>query len=210
VNFVSKLSNTGMLVITAGILSTLVSTSAAQKVNSPAIEMGPQISQIYFPVNQIGSVQYQPSLGGLVSVKLNARLTLDFGANTTLTVPISATTMAGGRLTEASFGIRSGVHFGRVELDGKIKPGLASFGGAVLHESSNISNPQLELGRLTEPLIDLGGVLEVNISRKLAVRYDAGDTLIYYGRRIIDPAQPSTPVRLVSSLQVGAAFVFRF
>jgi hypothetical protein len=156
VYFVLKLPNTGMLVFTAGILSMLVSTSVAQKVDPPAIEMGPQISQIYFPVNQIGSVQYQPSLGGLVSVKFNARLTLDFGVNTTLTVPISATTMAGGRLTEASFGIRSGVHFGRVELDGKIKPGLASFGGAILHESSNISNPQLELGRLTEPLIDLG------------------------------------------------------
>jgi hypothetical protein len=196
--------------VALGILFSLGSAATAQQPEQLRLEIGPQLTQAYLPVKPVGSVQYQPGFGVLGSVNLRRGVGLDAGFSVTPTVPITATTMAGSRLTEVFLGTRLGFGFGRIEIYGKARPGLSSFGGAILHVVSNAPNLQFEMGRLTEPALDVGGIVEVRISRRLAARYDAGDTLIRYGRRSIDVAQPPASSKVVSTLQLGAAFVFRF
>jgi hypothetical protein len=106
--------------------------------------------------------------------------------------------------------VRLGFRLRRVEIYGKIRPGFVSFGKAILHvESSNSALP-FETGRLTEPALDLGGIIMIRISRRFAVRYDVGDILIHYRERSIDLNQSPVPGQFANSLQLGAAFVFCF
>src|SRR5207237_394923 len=56
---------------------------------------------------------------------------------------------------------------------------LYSFGNVILQ----VTPPpafSFQLGRLTEPALDAGGIVMITISRRFAVRYDVGDTLIFY------------------------------
>ena len=144
----------------------------------PRLEIGPQITQTYLPVNPVGSVQYQLPIGGLGAIRIRSWLAMDSSLGITPTIPIEGTSFAGGRLTEGFLGARLGFRFRRVEIYGKIKPaGVVSFGKAILHVESNNSALQFETGRLTEPALDLGGIVMLRISKRLAVRYDVGDTL---------------------------------
>jgi hypothetical protein len=203
-----QLCSASIVVLT--ILLPMASTAFAAPIESPRLEIGPQITQTYLPVNPVGSVQYQLSVGGVGSIRLRNWIAMDSGFGITPTTPIEATTLAGGRLTEGFLGTQFGHRVGRVEIYGKIRPGIASFGEAILHAGSGSSSLQFEMGRLTEPALDLGGIVMIRISKRLAVRYDAGDTLIHYRRRFIELNKPPFPSLFANSFKVGAAFLFSF
>ena len=94
-------------------------------------ELGPEVTQIYPPVNPVGSVQYQPAVGGSAAFNLSKYFGIDSSISITPTVPISATTFAGGRLTQFFAGGRAGIRKGRFRIYGKLRPGLVSFGSAI-------------------------------------------------------------------------------
>ena len=197
-------------VIALAILSPMRSIAFAAPIDPPRLEIGPQTTQTYLPINPVGNVQYQPSIGGTGSITLRSWIALDSSVGITPTIPITGSSFSGGRLTEGLLGTRIGFRIGRVEIYGKVRPGFASFGKAILHAESSGSSLQFEFGRLTEPALDLGGIVMVRISRRLAVRYDVGDTLIHYRERTIEPNQPPSAGVFANSLQLGAAFVFCF
>lgn len=197
-------------IVAVAILSPMGSTAFAAPIDPPRLEIGPQITQAYLPVSPVGSVQYQLSIGALGSIRLRRWIAIDSSLGITPTIPIEGTSFAGGRLTEGFLGARLGFRFRRVEIYGKIRPGFASFGKAILHAGSSGSTLQFETGRLTEPALDLGGIVMIRISRRFAVRYDVGDIFIHYRERSIDLNQPPVPGQFVNSLQLGAAFVFCF
>lgn len=106
-------------------------------------------------------------------------------------------------------GVRAGLSKGRIAIDAKVRPGLASFGQVIL----TITPPpklQFFVGRLTEPSLDIGGIVEVGITRRFAVRYEMGDTMIFYGARGLFTNRPPVSSELVNTLQFGTGFVFRF
>jgi hypothetical protein len=182
---------------------------ASAQADTARVEFGPELTQIYFPFDPVGSVQYQPGFGAFGSLRLYKTLSLDSSFTITPTVPITGTSYVGGRLTQAFLGVRAGLSKGRIDLDAKVRPGLASFGQVVLRVAPP-PNPQFLVGRLTEPSLDIGGVVEVRISRRFAVRYEMGDTMIFYGTRKLFTNRPPVAYGLVNTLQFGTGFAFRF
>jgi len=72
-------------------------------------------------------------------------------------------------------------HFG---FFGKVRPGFISRGDQLREETivsgpSFITIPSIRFGRLTERVIDFGGVLEYYPSKHWALRYDFGDTVVF-------------------------------
>jgi hypothetical protein len=90
-----------------------------------------------------------------------------------------------------------------------VRPGVISFGNAILRASSTPSKVQFQTGRLTEPAVDLGGVAIIHASRRLAFRYEAGDTLVDYRPRSISVSGTQAG-RMVSTFVFGLALVVDF
>lgn len=155
----------------------------AQRQDEYPLEVGPELTQIYLPVHPSAPVQYRPGVGFTMSARLHKAIAADLGFSITPTIPLASTSFAGGRLTHALAGVRGGLPLGRFEVCAKARPGIVSFGSAILHASPTPSGVEFQMGRLTEPAIDLGGVVMVHASRRLAFRYDAGDMLVVYRSR---------------------------
>jgi len=96
----------------------------------------------------------------------------------------------GGTVQQAKFGIKIGKRYNRFGVFAKVRPGFVSFGNTfkltstlVQRVPGGVFSPFTEYGseRKTHFATDLGGVLEFYPSRRLVVRFDAGDTIIHYG-----------------------------
>jgi hypothetical protein len=181
--------------------------TAVARSEGPRAEFGPIITQIYLPSHPVGSVQYQPAVGVVASIRLNEKVDVDGSVEITPSKPITSTSFAGGRLTHACLGIKAGYSKGRIGFYGKARPGLLSFGDAITHLSSS-GIPQL--GRLTEPMIDVGAILTVRISRRFSVRYEAGDAIVRYRSRTVETGGAVSSGRTVSAVQIGTAVLWRF
>lgn len=88
-----------------------------------------------------------------------------------------------GNKTLTVFGAKAGKHFHKFGVFGKTRPGLIHFseapGFACLTGSIPTFCPQPDK---TVFALDVGGVFEYYPSRRLVVRFDAGDTIIYHKR----------------------------
>jgi hypothetical protein len=81
-------------------------------------------------------------------------------------------------MTRSAFvGIKGGKRWDRFGVFGKVRPGLASYSAVIKQASPTLS---FQPGRRTDPSLDVGGVLEFYVSRKMLLRYDFGDTIIHY------------------------------
>jgi hypothetical protein len=58
----------------------LLTISASAQVNTARAEFGPELTQIYFPVNPVGSVQYQPGFGAFGSLRLYKTLRVNLAS----------------------------------------------------------------------------------------------------------------------------------
>lgn len=182
-------------------------TTAAQ--DTSRFEVGPLLTQMYVPSRTVGSVTYQPAFGGIFSIAITRYVEFDSSISFTPKAPNESTAFAGGRMTQGFLGVRAGFRRGRVGLYAKARPGFASFGSIIL----KITPPpafSFQLGRLTPPSLDVGGLVIITISRRLAVRYDLGDTLIFYGGKVLSPGSTPIPSRTTNNLQFAAGFLFRF
>lgn len=173
------------------------------------VEFGPELSELYLPLDPVGSVNYQASLGALCSLNLHRYFGIDTSLGFTPAPPGTATGFAGGRMLQFSAGLRAGISKGRFGFYGKARPGVVSFGRAIL-----LVDPppafRFHFGRLTEPTIDIGGIVEVRVSKKFALRYDAGDTVIRYGSRTVFSNQPAAPSEVTHNFRFSIGFLFLF
>jgi hypothetical protein len=188
----------------------VVTDVRAQKQHSPRIEVGPELNQIYLPVNPVGSVSYPIALGGIFSFNVNHFVGVDSSLTVTPNSPGVKTDFAGGRLTQFSAGVRVGMAKRRFAMYGKLRPGIASFGSVV--KLVDLVSGQFIFGRLTEPSLDVGGIIETSLTRRFALRYEAGDTLIHYRTRPVFTGAPAPLSRgqVTSNFQFGVGFMFRF
>jgi hypothetical protein len=192
-----------VLLLAVGVFRT--STAAGQD----TYEVGPELTQIYLPSGTVGSVAYEPAFGGTLSVNIKSHFGIDSSISFTPKAAISATSYAGGTLLQGFAGARVGGSKGRVSLYAKARPGFASFSGAILTVGAPPAS-QVQLGRLTEPSVDFGGIIVVRVSRRFAVRYEMGDTLIFYSRRAPVQSTVSVPGATTNNLQFATGFLFRF
>ena len=131
-----------------------------------------------------------------------------------------------GNVTEVLGGVKIGKRFEHWGIFGKARPGVVSYSRGKVSLLPNPSNPgfpfQFFPGRLNTLAADVGGVAEFYPSKRIVARFDAGDTIIHFGRRpaevfIFDPVtSTSTPVqftlppRTVHNVQFIASVGFRF
>ena len=130
-----------------------------------------------------------------------------------------------GNQTQGLFGIKAGKRFHRWGIFGKARPGFASFsegGGRYVATGTGGQFPlRFDQSRLTNFAMDLGGIIELYHSKHIVTRFEAGDTLIRYGRRdsnfpIMDATGGVTlvnftiPAETRHNFQFSAGIGFRF
>jgi hypothetical protein len=202
------------------------------KKSTPTFEIGAQFTSLTFnPPRQLsGDVvffgenrpQTETGLGGRFTFNLNGAIGLEAVINY---FPTADGVAAGatGRVLQGQFGVKAGKRFQRFGLFGKVRPGFVSFSRSqnlvgtrqLTFSGFPFVQADFEFARRTFFANDLGGVLEFYPSRRWALRFDAGDTLLYYGERSVPTFQlhptfiTARPERR-HNFQFSSGFSFRF
>lgn len=147
-------------------------------------------------------VRVEPGLGARFTYNLTKHVALEaegnffparelneFGGFTPGGVPA-------GNIYQGQFGVKAGKRFKKFGVFTKARPGFVTFTEAsqftgfhlrtFRDPSRNGQNVQLEnaefsVGKATYPSVDVGGVIEFYVSRRIVTRFDVGDTVIRYG-----------------------------
>ena len=129
--------------------------------------------------------------------------------------------LQGGQKTQGLFGVKVGVRREKFGVFGKVRPGFVHF--SHLEESLDfifcrppLCTPFFPPVSETDYALDVGGVVEFYPSRRIALRFDVGDTIIKpnSGRQVTLPVEDFPIVQIVRSithnLQISAGIGFRF
>ena len=129
-----------------------------------------------------------------------------------------------GNVTEVVGGLKVGKRFEKWGVFAKGRPGVASFSRGEFNfiAAPGSSDFQLVMKRVNAFAADVGGVVEFYPSRHIVTRFDAGDTIIHFGRRTFNSLafNPTTNTTSISpittrartehSFQFVASVSFRF
>ncbi len=156
----------------------------AQEKDAPKLELGVQFSSLTLSETNRGSTE--AGLGGRVTYNLTDNLALEAQFDFFPSRERSRGFRNGGRITQGLFGVKAGKRFEKFGIYGKARPGFTSF-SAGREELVILSPPPntlfgFEPHRETHFSTDVGGVLEFYPTRRIITRFDAGDTIIRYGR----------------------------
>jgi len=118
---------------------------------------------------------------------------------------------SGGRAVEGLFGPKIGLRTESVGIFAKVRPGMISFSNTVQGIIVNPTLPfsfSIQTGRLTEPALDLGTVIEFYPARHWAWRTDIGDTMVFYRSSSFSGIRIPGTTR--SNFQFNTGFQYRF
>ena len=149
------------------------------------------------------------ALGGFASYRLFPATYADAAVNFSTRDVRNRTSWDGGYLTQILGGVKVGVRKDGYGLFGKARFGVNSQSGAV----SAIESGHFRLSRVNALAIDLGGVFEQYLARRLLIRFDGGDTISVFGPTTY--VRNGVPMRLpapeaVDSIQMTVGFGWRF
>jgi hypothetical protein len=119
--------------------------------------------------------------------------------------------LSGGRAIQGLFGPKIGYRTDTVGIFVKARPGFITFSNTFQGINFNPTVPSaftIETGRLTEPALDLGTVIEIYPSRHWAWRTDLGDTMIFY--RSVAFFGITLPGSTQNNFQFSTGFQYRF
>lgn len=229
-----------MLLFVALFVAILVCSQQAKAQSSEKkIEIGGQLSLLRIPTLTVSSTgivcvtipcpttafsqgtEIDPGFGARIGYNVAPYLTLEAEGNL---FPRDRD-REGGRKTQGLFGAKVGKRFAKAGVFAKARPGFVRFsrgdyqpvGGcpAVFPPPIGCFQPVAK----TNFAIDLGGVAEIYPSRNTILRFDAGDTIIRFGRRNVAALSTTGLTGLVvlpvaaetkHNLQVSAGVGFRF
>ena len=154
------------------------SGSPAGDTNSetPRFELGVAFGGIHLPNNN------NFGLGTRAVFNLNSLFSLEAEGNVFLN-NASPAFRSGGRAVQGLFGPKIGFRTDTAGIFFKVRPGFIRFPNAAKDIVFNPASPldlSIVAGSLTEPVLDLGTVIEFYLSKHWAWRSDFGDTLIFY------------------------------
>lgn len=206
-----------------------VRTSAAK---IQRFEVGAQFSSLSFtqieqspgfpptvPPSAFRDTQTQAGFGGRFTYNINPNLALETqGDFFPRDLTFFNNFRAGGRVLQGQAGVKVGKRFESFGIFAKARPGVVSFGKAISFDgfdnSLGVPFPLFHVKRRTHFSFDLGGVLEFYPSRRLVTRFDAGDTMIRYGRIELPFVFPLStvviPSETIHNFQFSAGVGFRF
>jgi hypothetical protein len=129
--------------------------------------------------------------------------------------PFLSNMAVGGRMFQLQAGAKVGKRFQQFGFFVKARPGVVSFSNVFFFDG--FGQPPLfdfrsHFGRATHFSMDVGGVLEYYASPRFFARFDCGDTMIRYGRNLLQvfPTPPKRPSVWTHQLQLSAGVGFRF
>jgi len=150
-----------------------------------------------------------PAFGGFASYRLFPATYADAAVSFSPRDVRTRTSWDGGHLTQVLGGVKVGVRKDGYGMFGKVRLGVNSQSGAV----SAIEAGHFRLSRVNALAIDLGGVFEQYLARRLLLRFDGGDTISVFGpttytRNGVTMQLPAP--EWVDSLQMTVGFGWRF
>jgi hypothetical protein len=152
-------------------------------------------------------LKHEPGIGVRGSYSLTNHLSLDTEVDYFPRNPHAVSPQEGGKMLLAVFGARVGVRKRRAGFFAKARPGFLRY-SQTLSDNSAILNPRYS--PLSHFVLDAGGVFEVYPSQRTLVRFDVGDTIIWYGQRNVPGFLSPFPAFTRDTLQLSAGFAFRF
>ncbi|HEV2829474.1 MAG TPA: outer membrane beta-barrel protein [Pyrinomonadaceae bacterium] len=198
----------------------------------PRFEVGAHFTSLTFnPPRQLAGSpvilgenrpQTESGLGGRFTFNLTSWIGLESVINY---FPAAEGVAAGamGRVLQGQFGVKAGQRFTRFGFFGKVRPGFVSFNRSqnlvgtepFTFSGFNFVRGIFETGRRTFFANDIGGVLEFYPSRRWALRFDAGDTVIHYGERniatlFLNPSFVTASAETRHNFQFSSGFSLRF
>jgi hypothetical protein len=189
----------------AGAQQRAANSSAGDSSNeTPRFELGVAFSGIHLSENNNFGV------GARAVYNFNSFFSLEGEGNFFLNNP-SPGILSGGRAIEGLFGPKIGFRTDTVGVFAKVRPGFITFSNTVQGITFNPAVPSaftIETGRLTEPALDLGTVIEIYPSRHWAWRTDIGDTMIFY--RSSSFFGITLPGTTQNNFQISTGFQYRF
>lgn len=201
----------------------LAAPSRAQGQDAPRVEVGVQYSTLSLDAVDSFGTETIPSFGARFTYNFNDHLAAEAEGNFAVT-HTRRTYAQGGRYEQLQAGVKAGKRWERFGLFGKARPGFLSFDDTLrpaftrqpLPDGTFFDFPTFESQRKTHFTADVGGVLEFYPSRRLVVRFDAGDTIIRYGARdifgppVVVVPSPGGPVHTPSIIKAPAEFGHNF
>ncbi|MDT7603688.1 MAG: hypothetical protein QOF61_1685 [Acidobacteriota bacterium] len=182
----------------------------------PRFEVGVHFSAL--TLTPSNNYRTEVGFGGRFTFNLNQHVALE--AETTL-FPNSGRSgelRADGNAVEGLFGVKAGKRWQKFGVFAKARPGFVSFS-----EGRLVADPTFASGglfgfrreRATHFATDVGGVLELYVSRRISTRFDVGDTIIRYGTQTVGnifppPATFTIQTDTRHNLQVNGGIGFRF
>jgi hypothetical protein len=214
------------LILASLAIALFCSTDLIAQSDTKKMEVGPLFTSITKP--DFFGGRTEPGFGGRFTFNLTENFAAEAEGNFFPGDCVTCTSENVGRLTQGFFGVKVGKRFKRFGIFAKGRPGFASFSkGAfdlVLLPTPPGMYPQflVNRSRQTNFAFDLGGVIELYHSKRIFTRFDGGDTMIRYGRRIntffsfdpetgiTTPFQVPTPAHTRHNFQFSASVGFRF
>lgn len=198
--------------------------TSAQSNETQKFEIGAHFSSLSLDE---GETRTEPGIGGRFTFNLTDNFALEAEGDIFPRVPNFHAIRTGGRAVEGLFGVKIGKRYKRFGIFGKARPGFISFGEGITEFFPTSSTVSLDTvfnrhsQRLTHFAADIGGVLELYVSRRIFTRFDAGDTIIRYGQTTFTtftgalggtftPIQLTIPSDTVHNFQFSAGVGFRF
>jgi hypothetical protein len=172
-------------------------------------EIGGQLATTTTAGALTNNLRTMPALGGFASYRLFPATYADAAVNFFTRDVRTRTSWDGGYLAQVLAGVKVGVRKDGYGLFGKVRVGVNSESGAV----SALESGHFQLARANAFAIDLGGVFERYLGRRLLIRFDGGDTISVFGPTTY--ARNGVAMRLpapdaVDSLQMTMGFGWRF
>ncbi len=165
----------------------------------------------------------EPGFGGRFTVNLNEKIALEAEGNF-FTREIRDLPNPSGFMFQAQFGPKIGKRYEKWGWFGKVRPGFIGFTKVnklvdTFFQIRNLNIPALvgvfAVGKTVYPSVDIGGVVEIYISRRWMARFDIGDTIIRYGELPVEAFSARNPIfrrppEIHQNLQISSGIGFRF
>lgn len=193
--------------------------ASAQEHDAPKVEIGVQYTSLSVNLPGFGGTENAVGVGGRVTYNLTDYFAVEAEGNL-LPSGTQSNYTTGGASQQLQAGVKAGKRWKRFGLFAKARPGFVSFGDTITPvpvNSGGLIFYTFDRERKTHFAMDVGGVMEFYPSRRVLVRFDAGDTIVRFGEhRELLPTFPfGSAITNVSSeikhnFQFTAGVGFRF
>lgn len=215
-----------------GALLFLVSGPSAyaqqQSDEPPKVEVAVQTTSLigreiqpFFSVDLTIPINSEAGLGVRFSYNVTKHLALEAEGNVFARGGFFASRDSAALNVQGQFGVKAGKRFERFGVFAKARPGLLSVGDIFIQTGTQtievgfpfppVTFPVFEVRRKKFFTLDVGGVLEFYPSRRVLVRFDAGDTMVHGGdvRSVLFTDTPPL-AGTTHNFQFSSGVAFRF